>query len=108
MPRSFLPGHEVEIDASGYLVDALDWTPEIAEEIARDSGLGALTPRHWRVLLCCREAVAREGIAPDPAAVARLAGLPFTELDRLFRHRSTELLPRIAGLPKPPAQFVAP
>jgi len=102
MPRRHLPGRDVEIDESGFLVDSLAWTPEIAEELARDTGLGALTPRHWRVLLCCREAVAREGLAPDLPSVARLAGLPLAELDRLFRYRPFELMTKIAGLPKPP------
>ena len=58
MPRRTLSGRDVEIDESGFLVDALAWTPEIAEELARETGLGGLTPRHWRVVLCCREAAA--------------------------------------------------
>jgi hypothetical protein len=117
MPRRTLPGCDVEVDESGFLVDALAWTPEIAEELARAAGLGGLTPRHWRVVLCCREAAARDGFAPAPGAVAHLAGLPPAELDRLFRRPSPEpsgtfewfdtirpfdLLLRIAGLAQPP------
>lgn len=101
MSKRTLPGLDVEIDDGGFLLDPLDWTPEIAERIARESGLGALGPRHWRVVLCCRETVAREGLAPDLPAVARLTGLPLVELDRLFRHQPVELLPKIAGLPRP-------
>ena len=102
MPSRHLPDCDVELDESGFLVDSLAWTPEIAEEMARETGLGALTPRHWRVVLCCREAAARDGLAPDLASVAQLAGLPLAELDRLFRHRPFELMTKIAGLPKPP------
>ncbi len=117
MPRRTLPGCDIEVDESGFLVDALAWTPEIAEELARETGLGGLTPRHWRVVLCCREAAAREGFAPDLCTVSRLAGLPPSELDRLFRRPSSgpsgpfdslepfepfQALTRIAGLPKPP------
>lgn len=102
MPRRTLPGCDVEVDESGFLVDSCAWTPEIAEEMARESGLGTLTPRHWRVVLCCREAAARAGHAPDLFSVVRLAGLPLAELDRLFRHRPLELMTKIAGLPKPP------
>ncbi len=102
MPRRTLPGREVEVDERGFLVDSFAWTPEIAEEMARESGLGTLTPRHWRVVLCCREAAARTGRAPDLFSVVRLAGLPLAELDRLFRHRALELMTKIAGLPKPP------
>ena len=111
MPRRTLPGRDVEVDERGFLVDALAWTPEIAEELAHETGLGGLTPRHWRVVLCCREAAAREGSAPEPGTVSRLAGLPAAELDRLFRRPSPEpsepfesfrVLTRIAGLPQPP------
>ncbi|MEO8196020.1 MAG: TusE/DsrC/DsvC family sulfur relay protein [Thermoanaerobaculia bacterium] len=108
MPRRTLPGLEVEVDESGFLLDELDWTPEIAETIARDCGVGVLSPRHWRVVLCCREAVAREGLAPDLPTVARFADLPLAELDRLFRHRPAELLPKIAGLPRPPRFMESP
>ena len=120
MPRRTLSGRDVEVDESGFLVDALAWTPEIAEELARETGLEELTPRHWRVVLCCREAAAREGSAPDLCTVSRLAGLSPSELERLFRRPSSapsgpfdsserfepfhsfRVLTRIAGLPKPP------
>lgn len=103
MPRRHLPGRDVELDESGFLLDSLAWTPEIAEEMARETGVGALTPRHWRVVLCCREAAARDGLAPDLSSVAQLAGLSLSELDRLFRPRPFELMTKLAGLPKPPA-----
>lgn len=108
MPNRTLSGRDVEVDDCGFLRDALDWTPEIAEEIARECGLGALGPRHWRVLLCFREEVAREGLAPDLAATARLVGLPLDELDRLFRHQALELVPKIAGLSRPAKSMVLP
>lgn len=103
MPRRTLPGREVEVDESGFLVDSLAWTPEIAEEMARESGLETLSPLHWRVVLCCREAAARAGQAPDLFAVVHLAGLSIQELDRLFRPHPLELMTKIAGLPGPPA-----
>jgi tRNA 2-thiouridine synthesizing protein E len=102
MPRRTLPGREIEIDDSGFLVDSLAWTPEIAEQMARESGLEELSPRHWRVLLCCREAAARARHSPDLGTVVRLAGLPILELHRLFRQRPFELMTKLAGLPKPP------
>lgn len=38
---------------------------------------------------------------PALGEVARLAELPPAEIHRLFIHRPLELLPRIAGLPRP-------
>jgi len=97
--RRTLPGREVELDERGFLVDSFAWTPEIAEEMARESGLGTLSPRHWRVVLCCREAAARTGRVPDLFAVVHLAGIPIQELSQLFRPRPLELMTKIAGLP---------
>lgn len=103
MSRKTLPGREVEVDESGFLIDSFAWTPDIAEEMARETGLGTLSPLHWRVVLCCREAAARAGRGPDIFSVVHLAGLPLRELERLFRPRPLELMTKIAGLPKPPA-----
>lgn len=99
MPRKTLPGREIELDERGFLVDSFAWTPEIAEEMARESGLGKLSPRHWRVVLCCREVAARTGRAPDLFAVVHFAGLPLRELSQLFRPCPLELMTKIAGLP---------
>lgn len=108
MSRRTLPGREVEIDDSGFLVDSFAWTPEIAEEMAREAGLGTLSPLHWRVVLCCREATARAGHTPDLFSVVHLAGLPLKELERLFRPYPLELMTKIAGLPRPPARPAGP
>ncbi len=88
--------------------------------MARESGLGGLTPRHWRVLLCCREAAAREGSAPDLCCRLRPSRSASLELERLFRRPSSapsgpfdssepfepfhsfRVMTQIAGLPKPP------
>ncbi|MBI4701047.1 MAG: TusE/DsrC/DsvC family sulfur relay protein [Deltaproteobacteria bacterium] len=47
-------GKAVTLDAEGFLADSGQWTPEIAEAIARELGL-VLTPEHWKVLGFCRE-----------------------------------------------------
>jgi len=101
MRTRHLPEHGVETDESGFLVDGLAWTPEIAEAMARAAGLAGLTPRHWRVVLCCRETAVRDGLPPDLPAIAQRTGLSFAELDQLFLHRPLELLTQLAGLSKP-------
>lgn len=109
MPRSVVEPPTLVLDAEGRLVDPLAWTPAVAEELARASGLPRLTPAHWKVLSCCREASARDGRAPSLPRLARLAGVSLVELRRLFPIRTGALVARLAGLPAPgPAAAASP
>ena len=93
-------GHAVDVNEEGFLANAAQWTPEIAEEIAREVGL-ALTPRHWQVIAFCREDAAREGTPPGLRRIAKLSGVEMKELYQLFPKGPGKLAARIAGLPKP-------
>ena len=95
--------HDLALDAEGYLVDGLAWTPDVAERLAGDSGLPRLTADHWKVLFCYREANARDRRSPSLASLAQLTGIPIAELRRLFPFRTAELVARLAGLSKPAA-----
>lgn len=77
-----------------------EWTPELAEILARDSGI-ALGERHWKVLSACREDAARAGRTPELRRIARLSGVDLDELHRLFPQGPETLVARIAGLPRP-------
>ena len=101
MPTSTAAPPAIDLDADGHLADPLTWTPEVAEELGRASGLERLTAAHWKVLSCCREAQAREGRTPPLARLARLAGMPLEALRELFPVRTEALVARLAGLPRP-------
>jgi TusE/DsrC/DsvC family sulfur relay protein len=100
MPLHEYAGQPVEVNEEGFLLDASQWTPEVAEEIARDVGL-ALTPRHWKVLTFCREDAAREGHPPGLRRISKLSGVGTKELYALFPKGPGKLAARLAGLPKP-------
>lgn len=93
-------GHPVDVNDQGFLVDSSQWTPEIAEAIAREVGL-TLTPRHWQVIAFCREDAAREGTPPGLRRIASRLGVSTKELYTLFPKGPGKLAARIAGLPKP-------
>ncbi len=97
MAERCIAGSRVEVDDGGYLVDALAWTPEIAEALAREAGIGRLTAAHWTVLSAFREGLARHGEPPALQSLARAAGLALGDLDRLFAGRPDELVGKIAG-----------
>ena len=93
-------GHAVDVNEEGFLVDAAQWTPTIAEEIAREVGV-TLGARHWQVLAFCREDAARQGTPPGLRRIAKLSGVEMKELYQLFPKGPGKLAARIAGLPKP-------
>jgi tRNA 2-thiouridine synthesizing protein E len=101
MPQREIAGCAVDVNDEGFLVNAAQWTREIAEELARESGIAALTPRHWAVIEFCRTDTAREGAPPGLRRIAKLSGVETKELYQLFPKGPGKLAARIAGLPKP-------
>lgn len=92
--------HPVRTDDEGFLTNELDWTPEIAEEIAHRVGIAPLTPEHWRVITACREDAARRGAPPGLQRIANLTGLDAEALRALFPTGPDRLAVQIAGLRK--------
>lgn len=101
MPTPAHDGRLVQLDAKGFLVDSSEWTPDLAEILARRSGIPSLTERHWRVLTCCREDAARTGRIPTLHRLIGLTGVSLVELYRLFPPTPETLVVQIAGLPEP-------
>ena len=93
-------GHQVDVNEEGFLTNAGEWTPDIAEAISDEIGL-RLTPEHWKVITFCREDAAREGQPPGLRRISKLSGVGTKELYTLFPKGPGKLAARVAGLPKP-------
>lgn len=98
---------ELAVDREGYLCDLADWTPEVAEIMARESGL-TLTPAHWEILWLLRAFHAETGLSPAMRVLVRLVRERLDAgkgnslyLLRLFPDSPAKLAARIAGLPRP-------
>ncbi|MBI5508745.1 MAG: TusE/DsrC/DsvC family sulfur relay protein [Deltaproteobacteria bacterium] len=87
-------------DVDGFLCDSAQWTPALAEALAREVGM-TLTPEHWQVLTFCREDFARQGVSPGVRRVAQLSGIDMKALYRLFPKGPGKLAAKLAGIPKP-------
>lgn len=99
--REIIPGKPVHFDLEGFLADRAEWTPELAEALARENGI-SLSPQHWKVITFCREDAARNGgLSPGLRRISQLASVPMKELYALFPKGPGKLAARIAGLPKP-------
>ena len=93
--------HELALDAEGFLADASQWDEELAEELARESGIPELTERHWLVVRFMRERYLTTGSAPSIRALGKESGVSVKELYQLFPKGPAKLAARIGGIPKP-------
>lgn len=88
-------------DAEGFLTDPQQWNEEVAAAIAREAGIGELTPRHWQVVKFMRETYLATGQAPSIRTLGKESGVPIKELYTLFPKGPAKLAARIGGIPKP-------
>lgn len=79
-----------------------EWTPSLAECVARVYGIDPLTEAHWRVISECREDFARSGKVPQPAQLAAVAQLSARDLESLFPAGLLSLAWILAGVAPPP------
>lgn len=96
-----IAGKTVEIDPEGFLTNPNDWTREMAEALAKEEGIEALTPGHWRVIEFCRADFQNQGEAPGLRRITKEAGVATKELYSLFPKGPAKKVARISGLGKP-------
>ena len=101
MSTKVYAGTEVTVNDEGFFTEPGSWRAEMAPEIARESGIGELTDRHWQVLeFVCAE-YTDKGTGPTVRALGKTSGVPVKELYQLFPKGPAKLAARIAGIPKP-------
>jgi tRNA 2-thiouridine synthesizing protein E len=101
MATRMIAGRELEVDEQGHLADPGTWTPQIAEELAREAGIAELTPAHWRIIEFCRADARSQGQSPGVRRICQHLGLPTRDLYLLFPRGPGRLAALIAGQPKP-------
>ena len=101
MPAVDYAGTAVEVNDEGFLLQSDSWTPEIAEAIADQVGIGPLNEKHWQVIEFCRQDAAEQGRPPGPRRISKLSGINMKELYQLFPKGPGKLAARVSGLPKP-------
>ena len=86
-------------DPDGFLTDSDSWSPELAADIAREAGIGDLTPKHWEVITHVRKQFFNHGSLPVMRLICRAAGLDRHKAHKLFS--GCKEMWRVAGLPNP-------
>ena len=101
MTTALIADTRVEVDAEGFLTHPDEWNERVAAEIARDSGIPELTPRHWLVVKFMRDRYLTTGTAPSIRALGKESGVPIKELYQLFPKGPAKLAAKVGGIPKP-------
>jgi len=92
---------QVERGPEGFFLHPDQWTEPMADEIARENGIGQLTDRHWQVINFMRRTYLETGSAPSIRTLGKASGVPIKELYQLFPKGPAKLAAKIAGIPKP-------
>ena len=101
MSTKVYDGTEVTVSDDGFFAVSQQWREEMAPQIARESGIGTLTPQHWQVVEFMRHEYAEKGTGPSVRALSKTSGVSVKELYQLFPKGPAKLAAKIAGIPKP-------
>lgn len=85
----------------GFLERVEDWDRDLAAELAAESGIPELTPRHWLVVDYMRQTYLNIGSAPTIRTLGKESGVAIKELYLLFPKGPAKLAAKVAGIPKP-------
>jgi len=99
MAEKTYAGKTVEVTSEGYLVNSNDWTKEIAEEIAKETGI-ELTGKHYEVL----EYLRKESAAGTQLSIRKVGNSGIVDIKglyQLFPGGPLKYSSKIAGIPKP-------
>ena len=91
----------VTVNDEGFMTDPNEWTKEIAEAIAKQEGIEALTEDHWKIIDFCRQAGEESGKAPTLREITTGTGLSTKELFKLFPKGPAKKVAKVSGLGKP-------
>lgn len=91
----------IAFNEEGFMTDPNQWTPEIAEILAKEEGIETLTPDHWKIIDFCRATGLASGKAPTLRQITTGTGISTKDLFALYPKGPAKKVARIAGLGKP-------
>jgi tRNA 2-thiouridine synthesizing protein E len=100
MPVTQLNGHDIHVDAEGFLTEYDEWDEDLAKVLASQIGID-LTDEHWKVIRFLREDYKTQGETATSRRVQTAGGVPVKEQFALFPKKPQKKMAYIAGLPKP-------
>lgn len=99
MAQKTIAGQSIEVNDEGYMVDASQWTKEVAAELAKEEGI-ELTDKHYEVLEFLRNAN-EKGETLTIRRVGKSGIVDIKGLYQLFPGGPLKYSSKFAGIPKP-------
>ena len=99
MAQKTIAGQSIEVNDEGYMVDASQWTKEVAAELAKEEGI-ELTDKHYEVLEFLRNAN-EKGETLTIRRVGKSGIVDIKGLYQLFPGGPLKFSSKFAGIPKP-------
>lgn len=94
-------GRRILFDEEDFFCHVDDWSEDVAEELAAESGVAGLDDTQWQVLRFLREFYYDNGRSPLNRKIVEGVGMTLLELERLFPGGIRSGAKRLAGLPNP-------
>jgi dissimilatory sulfite reductase related protein len=100
MPVTTIDGHEIHVDAEGFMTEYDEWDEDLAKSLAAAIGV-ELTDDSWGPIRFMRADFKSEGHTPTLRRVSTVGGFDTKGLFTLFPKKPAKKMAYIAGLPKP-------
>ncbi|WP_205340421.1 TusE/DsrC/DsvC family sulfur relay protein [Denitrificimonas caeni] len=102
-----IDGREIALDQDACLCCLDDWSPQVAQALAKREGI-ELTEAHWEILSLVQQFYTEFQLSPANRALVKYVALSLGKdkgnslyLNGLFNGMPAKLAARLAGLPKP-------
>ncbi len=100
MSVATIAGHEVQVDAEGFMTEYAEWDEEVGTALASQIGI-EMTDEHWNVIRFLRSDFTEQEQTATIRRVATVGGVPTKQLFMLFPKKPAKKMAYVAGLPKP-------
>jgi len=101
-------GQTIQLSEAGWLENLDEWSPELAEEIAKNEKIAELTEEHWNIINMARELFTDNGTVCEPRAFSKLMKKEYGKdksdqkyIYSLFPTGLIKCANKVAGLPPP-------
>jgi len=98
--EKIISGKAVKVNEEGYLTDFSQWDKSVASEIAKEEGVGELTPHHWKIIDYLHDQHKQE----IPLSIRKIGKSGVVDIEQfyaLFPQGPLKKATKIAGIPKP-------
>ena len=100
MTVATIAGHDVQVDAEGFMTEYDEWDETVGAALAAQIGI-EMTEDHWKVIRFLRSDFKDQGQTATIRRVATVGGISTKDLFTLFPKKPAKKMSYVAGLPKP-------